>query len=235
MKMKNQMLISTIIPVRNGERYLAEALESALAQTYPQVEILVVDDGSTDKTAEIAHRYAPIKYIFQPHAGAAAARNRAIPLAKGDFFAFLDADDVWLPDKLALQMAAFNAESNFDIVTGHVQQFISPELDAEGMKGVYCPPDPMPGYIPTAILVKREAFFRVGWFDENYSAEYQMEFLNWCARAVEIDLHIKVLPDLVARRRLHPTNQERSRQSKTEIVSILKDSLDRRRVQTRAK
>jgi glycosyltransferase involved in cell wall biosynthesis len=230
MTMGNQPLVSAIVPVRNCERYLAEALESALAQTYLPVEIFVVDDGSADGSGEIAKSYVPaVRYIFQTSAGAAAARNRAIPLAKGEFFAFLDADDVWLPDKLALQMAAFDAEPDLDIVTGHVRQFISPELDAEGMKGVYCPPEPMPGYIPSAILVKREAFFRVGLFDENYPAEYQMEFLNWCARAKELGLHIKVLPELVARRRLHQTNQERSRNSRLEIVRILKASLDRRR------
>lgn len=224
--MGNQPLVSAIVPVRNCERYLAEALESALAQTYLPVEIFVVDDGSEDGSGEIAKSYVPaVRYIFQTSAGAAAARNRAIPLAKGEFFAFLDADDVWLPDKLALQMAAFDAEPDLDIVTGYVQQFISPELDAEGMKGVYCPPDPMPGYIPSAMLVKREAFFRVGLFDEHSQAE----FISWWARAVELGLRIKVLPELVARRRLHKTNQERSRKSRQEIVRILKASLDRRR------
>jgi glycosyltransferase involved in cell wall biosynthesis len=224
--MGNQPLVSAIVPVRNCERYLAEALDSALAQTYQPVEIFVVDDGSGDGSGEIAKRYVPaVRYIFQTSAGAAAARNRAIPLAKGEFFAFLDADDVWLPDKLALQMAAFDAEPDLDIVTGYVQQFISPELDAEGMKGVYCPPEPMPGYSPIAMLVKREAFFRVGLFDENYQAE----FISWWARAVELGLHIKVLPELVARRRLHQTNLERSRNSRLEIVRMLKASLDRRR------
>src|SRR5262245_16865951 len=130
--MTDPQSISVIIPVYNGERYLAEALVSVLAQTHPPTEIIVVDDGSTDTTAQIAQRYAPrIHYHFRPRgavSGAAAARNHGAYLAQGDYLAFLDADDVWLPDKLRLQMAAFAHDPALDQVFGHVQQFISPEL-----------------------------------------------------------------------------------------------------------
>jgi len=112
--MKQNPLISVIIPVYNGERYLAEAIESALAQTWEPVEIIIVDDGSTDGSADVASRFASsVKYDLQPHAGPGAARNRGARLARGDYLAFLDADDLWLKEKLKLQMAAMQGSAAF--------------------------------------------------------------------------------------------------------------------------
>jgi glycosyltransferase involved in cell wall biosynthesis len=99
-------LISCVVPVFNGERYLGEALDSILAQTYRPLELLVVDDGSTDGTAALVTRYRDqIRPLFQPNAGQAAARNLGLSVARGEFVAFLDADDLWHPEKLARQMA----------------------------------------------------------------------------------------------------------------------------------
>src|SRR5439155_23564909 len=103
-------LISVLIACYNGGRYLAEAIESVLKQTYPRVELIVVDDGSDDDSADVARRFgSALALVSQPRAGIGAARNRAVSLATGDFLAFLDADDRFLPDKLERQMAAFDA------------------------------------------------------------------------------------------------------------------------------
>ena len=92
--MLNKPLVSVIIPVYNAERYLAEAIESVLAQTYRPIEVIIVDDGSTDSSADIAKRYnSLVRYFFQPNSGLAAARNKGISQAKGSFFAFLDVTD----------------------------------------------------------------------------------------------------------------------------------------------
>ena len=100
-------LISCIVPVFNGERYLAEALDSILAQTWRPLEVIVVDDGSTDGTAHIAAGYgAEVSYIHQANAGPAAARNRGLDAARGEFIAFLDADDLWHKDKLSARWPA---------------------------------------------------------------------------------------------------------------------------------
>ena len=99
-------LISCVVPVFNGERYLGEALDSILAQTYRPLELLVVDDGSTDGAAALVTRYRDqTRPLFQPNAGQAAARNLGLSVARGEFVAFLDADDLWHPEKLARQMA----------------------------------------------------------------------------------------------------------------------------------
>ena len=98
-------LISCVIPVFNGERYLGEALESVLAQSYQPLEVIVVDDGSTDETAEVARRYGErVRYVWQPNAGETAARNLGLTAAHGEFIAFLDADDVWDSEKLERQI-----------------------------------------------------------------------------------------------------------------------------------
>src|SRR5918992_3658533 len=95
---KNRQLISVMIGVYNTERYLAEAIESVFAQTYRPLELIVVDDGSTDASGEVARSYADrLHYHRQENAGNGAARNRAVELASGELFAFLDADDRFLP------------------------------------------------------------------------------------------------------------------------------------------
>ncbi|MDV2504691.1 MAG: glycosyltransferase family A protein, partial [bacterium] len=124
-------LVSVIIPAYNCEDFLAEAIASALAQTYLPVEIIVVDDGSTDRSGDVANSFKnpEVRYFYQPNSGAGAARNQGTNLARGSYFAFLDADDVWLPDKLTLQMAAFDDDPGLDIVFGLVSQFYDSESD----------------------------------------------------------------------------------------------------------
>jgi len=99
--------VAVIIAVYNGERFLAEAIRSALAQTVAPFEIIVVDDGSTDGSAEIARRF-DVRYYYQPNAGVGAARNAGLEMATGSFVAFLDADDRWCVEKLERQLAALS-------------------------------------------------------------------------------------------------------------------------------
>lgn len=109
--------VTAVIPVYNCEKYIGEALESALAQTYPLHEILVVDDGSTDGTREALRPYwDSIVYVYQKNAGEAAARNTGIRRASGEYIAFLDADDAWLAEKLRLQIEYFEAHPEIGLV-----------------------------------------------------------------------------------------------------------------------
>ncbi|MFS8117396.1 MAG: glycosyltransferase family 2 protein, partial [Microcoleus sp.] len=109
--------VSVIIPAYNGDRYIVQAVESVFAQTYTNWEIIVVDDGSTDETHQVLQPYLDkIRYIYQENRGVAAARNRGIQEAKGEFIAFLDQDDFFLPDKLAAQIALFRQQPSLGIV-----------------------------------------------------------------------------------------------------------------------
>lgn len=219
--------VSVVIPVYNGAAYLAEAIESVLAQTARPMEIVVVDDGSTDESGEIAQRYELVRYVRQENAGISAARNRGIEAARGDVLALLDADDVWLPDKLRLQLAALEQADAPAYVFGFVQEFVSPELSPELRARIRCEPEPMAGALPSALLVARDAFLRVGGFAKELRAG---EFADWVMRANEAGLKKIMLPTLVARRRIHTNNNGiRQRQNFNAYAHIIKNSLDRRR------
>ena len=108
-----KFLVSCIVPVYNGERYLREALDSILAQTYRPLEIIVADDGSADGTAGVVATFGDqVRYVRQHNQGPSSARNLGIRVPTGDFIAFLDADDLWHPEKLARQIARFQTRLN---------------------------------------------------------------------------------------------------------------------------
>ncbi len=129
-------LVSVILPVFNGERFLAEAIESVLQQGYRPIEIILVDDGSTDSTPRIAGSFADhVRYYYQPNAGPAAARNLGIRMASGEFIAFIDADDLWPEDKLAMQMRCFEAFPTVEIVQGLISRIKILNQTREQLKG----------------------------------------------------------------------------------------------------
>src|ERR1700722_11062092 len=130
--MKPHLTVSCVIPVFNGERFLAEAIESVLAQSYETSEIIVVDDGSTDGTKTVAARFDQrVAYVEQSNAGPASARNHGIQRASGDFIAFLDSDDLWHPEKTAIQLAHFAAGAELVLCTAQMQNFWSAQLAHE--------------------------------------------------------------------------------------------------------
>lgn len=224
---KHQPLISILIPTYNCEQYLTEAIQSVLAQTYQNIEIIVIDDGSTDGSAEIAQSYTTVRYELQTHQGAGAARNRGAELAQGQFLAFLDADDLWVTDKLSHQMTAFENNPQLDMVFGHVKQFHSPDLDDNLKQQIHCPSEPIAGYHPGTMLIKRDTFFQIGTFDTHWKLG---EFVDWYLKAVEKGMKSMMLSTVLMHRRLHSTNLgRRERQFQTDYVRILKASLDRRR------
>jgi glycosyltransferase involved in cell wall biosynthesis len=220
--------VSVIVPVYNGELYLAEAIESILAQTYQPFEVIIVDDGSTDRSSQIARSFgSPVEYCYQPNSGTAAARNRGIESAGGNHLAFLDADDLWLKDKLKHQVAAFLAQGDLDLVSGHVEQFYSTDVEESVRKSMHCPEGQIPSCVMGASLIKRDSFLRVGWFETEFILGAD---LSWYIRAREAGLQMKILSQVVMRRRLHQTNKGVTQGSfASHRLQILKASLDRRR------
>ncbi|HTL45305.1 MAG TPA: glycosyltransferase family A protein [Vicinamibacterales bacterium] len=122
--------ISVIMPAYNVEQYLAASVESVLAQTYRDWELVIVDDGSTDRTGRFADEYAArdprIRVVHQRNGGLSAARNTAMRYARGEFFALLDSDDLWDPDFLTAQMATFASRQHADVVTGNARNLGGP-------------------------------------------------------------------------------------------------------------
>lgn len=224
----NKISITTILPVYNGEKYLAEAVDSILSQTHRPQEIIIIDDGSTDNTAAVAQLFGePVHYHYQSNQGAGAARNNGADRARGDVLAFLDADDLWVETKLARQIQALAADPTLDMVFGYVQQFHSPELPDEVKQQIKIPAEIVPGQHVGAMLIRREAFQKVGPFKTDWEIG---EFIDWYARAEELRLKSLMLPEVVMKRRLHKDSQGTyKREHQKAYVRVLKAALDRRR------
>jgi glycosyltransferase involved in cell wall biosynthesis len=232
----NSPLISCLVPVFNGAKYLAEALDSILKQTYRPIEIIVVDDGSTDRTPAVAACYGDrIRYVRQDNAGAPSARNLGLSLARGEFVAFLDADDLWRPEKLQRQMRRFESRPELDLSVTYLQNFWVAELKNEEIrfKG-HRLSEPVPGYVTQTLLARRSAFYNVGLFNESLKVG---DPTDWFLRAAEQGLATEMLSDVLVDRRMHDSNMSmqadtRRMTSRMEdsMLRVIKASLDRRRL-----
>ena len=228
-------LITCIVPVYNGERYLTEALDSIVAQTYGPVEIIIVDDGSTDATLSVAAAYAAskpnVRVITQANAGPAAARNRGIAEARGRFIGFLDADDLWHGEKLSRQLARFQARPDLDYCVHYMQNFWVEELKEEEERMRDHPRSkPVPGYVTQTLLARAAAFERVGPFDPTLN---HCDSMDWFLRARALGLGEELIPDVLAYRRMHENNLSRqhAQRSLEGFFTMLKESLDQKRAQ----
>ena len=225
-------LITCIIPVFNGERFLAEALNSIFSQTYRPIEVIVVDDGSTDGTAGVVEQYPKsVVYIHQTNQGSPRARNRGIQAATGDLIAFLDVDDLWRSQKLSRQMARFDDREELDFCVSHIQNFWMSEVAHEETRLADHPKtQALPGYITGTLLAKRSTFETVGLFSTELD---HGDSLDWFLRAREKGAVSEVIAEVLVDRRIHLGNMSRlqQHQSRNEFLTILKRSLDKRRSQ----
>ncbi len=222
--------VSAIIPVFNTARYLAEAIGSVLAQSLPPGEILVMDDGSTDDSAAVAESFGGRLRVHRlPHGGISATRNAGLARARGEWLAFLDADDVWMPDKLERQLELARAQPETDLVFGAVEEFISPDLSDEERRRVAVPDLPSRAPHCGSMLARRSVFERIGGFDTRLQVG---DFIDWFARARDLGLRVGTLPQVLLRRRVHRNNTtRREKHNFAELAGVLKKSLDRRRQQ----
>lgn len=218
--------VSVVVPVRNGEAYLAEALASLLAQDPPPVEIVVVDDGSTDGSADVARAAGPrVKVVTQAPQGAGAARNRGVGATTAGWLAFLDADDRWVPGKLRCQRDAIAALPGAVASIGMIRQFFSPELRRVDVPN----PEILVGVSPITLVVRREVFCATGGYPTDRRAS---EAAAWWTRFEELRPIIARVPDVLAERRIHAQNTGVVRtDARGEFVRLAKAVLDRRRGQ----
>jgi glycosyltransferase involved in cell wall biosynthesis len=206
-----------VIPAYNAEEYVAAALESVIAQTYRNYEVILVDDGSQDRTPEIARAYLDrIRYIRQDNKGEAAARNAGVVEAAGELIAFLDADDLWLPEKLELQVAHLDTHPEHGLVFSDLIRFnehgvldlgVTRSVHGTLPDGNMLPwlfRDSLIGSI--TVLVRRECFARVGLFDETLpiGCDYDM----WLRIAGLY--HIGYIDQSLAMYRQHGSNATRN-------------------------
>ncbi|REJ66498.1 MAG: glycosyltransferase family 2 protein [Planctomycetota bacterium] len=222
--------IGVIVPVYNGERYLAAAIESILGQTHLPDEVVVIDDGSTDDSAAIAESFGPpVRCLRQANAGVTAARNLGVAECRCELLAFLDADDLWHREKLAVQAARFAARAELDMSFSHIENFLSPEFAGrESEFDLWKFGQPMAGVITQTMLGRRELFERFGDFAPDMP---HAGTRDWLLRVVEGGATQELLPEVLVYRRIHDTNlsTERAADSIDEYLRLVKASLDRRR------
>jgi glycosyltransferase involved in cell wall biosynthesis len=217
--------VSVVIPVFDGERFLAEAIASAKAQTYPPLEVVVVDDGSRDDSAEVAARLGA-RVLRRPHLGASAARNAGIAAARGDLIAFLDADDRWPVERLAVQVQRFTQRPDLGFVLGRARLFLDP-----GSPRPTWFTDPEAGETVLAretVVARRELFDRVGAFNESIDI---CEDFDWLVRCRDAEIPYEVLDDVVLEYRVHDANTGLSRRADLELglLRTLRSSVQRKR------
>jgi glycosyltransferase involved in cell wall biosynthesis len=223
----SQPFISVIIPVFNGEAFLAEAIESILRQDYHPLEIIIVDDGSTDGTATIASSYsAGVRYVYQPNSGPAAARNRGLKMANGEVIGFLDADDLWPENKIEHQLARLTDDPSVEIVIG-LQLLVRIDGIVDGKHTFENLSNPRINLSLGCALVRRSVFDIVGFFDETL---YYCDDWDWFMRARELGVPMLIHQDVTLIARRHEGNMtNRVELGNHYAIRMIKMSLDRRR------
>lgn len=231
----NRPLLSVIIPAYNGEAFLAEAVESIYLQDYHPLELIIVDDGSTDNTARIAANLKEdVRYIYQSHSGRpAAGRNRGVKEAAGEIIGFLDQDDLWPANKLALQMPYLVNDGSLDVILGHTQIMQLTGM-VDGKREFEAFAKSVDYMLLSSALFKRSVFEKVGFFDE--SLKYFGDDLDWFIRAREQGVSVRQLEEVTLFWRIHETNashnpviRDHARGYDRALTEVIKKSLDRRR------
>jgi glycosyltransferase involved in cell wall biosynthesis len=234
-------LVSVIMPVFDRERFVGEAIDSVLAQTYPRIETIVVDDGSSDASAEVAESRG-VTVLRREHEGVSAARNAGVAAATGELIAFLDSDDLWPRDRVAVQVACFRERPELNVLVAYARIFLEPgeprpewidedwiaSLRIEPLEGV-APEPGISGAVqsPMTMMARAHVFDAIGGFDTSYSIG---EDVDWLMRASDAGFGHEVLPHVVLHYRFHSGNTTyRIEESEREKFRLIRESLARKR------
>lgn len=230
-------LVSIILPVYNGARFLRQALESATAQTYPNFEIVVMDDGSTDESAVIAQSmieqsmiqqsFSKVRYFYQTNQGIAAARNRAITLAAGELLAFLDHDDVWAPNKLEVQVKYLEAHPDISLVLANERLFFTHGYSSPVWLNHKLMQSDHLGLVPGTWLLRKSVFEQVGWLDSHFRVS---DDVDWFLRFLDAGFRYGVVEETLLFKRMHGDNASfQINLAVEEVIGAFRASIHRRR------
>lgn len=223
-------LVSVIIPVFNGEHFIEDAVKNVLSQNYPALEIIIVDDGSIDKTEKIVMQLqADIRYFRQNNTGPASARNRGIRDASGDFILFLDVDDLWPENNICMLVDEIQARPDVEVVRGYAQM-----MEHNPATGRYDfignPRESFRDYIGAA-LYRKSVFRKVGLFDTTLTFG---EDVDWFVRSAQLKVKITRLEETTLYVRRHGRNMTHGKNLlELNTLRVLKKSIDRMRDQAR--
>jgi glycosyltransferase involved in cell wall biosynthesis len=224
----NAPLVSVIMPIYNGERYLAASLASAEAQTYPHFEIVVINDGSTDACGEIAQTFPHVRYWEQENQGIAAARNRAVSLARGELLAFLDDDDLWAPNKLELQVNYLKTHPEVSLVICNERLFFSDGFTSPIWLNHRLMQSDHPGLVPGTWLLKKDIFLAVGELNPRFRIS---DDVDWFLRFRDAGFQYGIVKETLLFKRLHGGNASfQVEMAVDEILTSFRESIHRRRL-----
>jgi glycosyltransferase involved in cell wall biosynthesis len=220
-------LVSVVMPALDEEAFIAEALQSVLAQTYRPVEIIVVDDGSSDRTADIAVEHG-VRVVRRPHGGQAAARNAGVAVARGAYWAIFDADDVMPPERLSRQVAYLEEHPELGIVLGLAEAFVSPGEPRPPHFNPIWDDGPYRGHWGT-LLARRSVADLVGPFNEALALGEDVE---WMGRANAAGVPVGYVDHVCLRYRIHRGNTSSDiGANRRATLSVLRASVRRRRAE----
>jgi glycosyltransferase involved in cell wall biosynthesis len=223
----SQELISVIIPAYNAARYLAQTRASVLAQDYRPIEVVIVDDGSTDGTEELVRGWPDVRYVRQANQGPPGARNTGLAHSTGQLLAFLDADDLWVPGKLTLQYRYLQEHPEEGGVIARWNNFIEETVKRPDWVTDAMFSEELMVLSLEASLLRREVFDRVGGFNPQYRVSDDLE---WFVRVREAGIRIGVMDAVLARRRIHDANISADQSAiASATVRIMKEHLNRTR------
>ena len=219
-------LVSCVVPVRDGERYLAEAIDSVLAQDHRPLELLVIDDGSTDASAAIAAAYgAPVRVLSQAPTGIAAARNLGVEAAGGAFVCFLDADDRYRPGKLSSQLALLEARPELEGCLCMAENFWEPGLEQEERRYRELGKLRASHHVGN-LLARRSLFERLGPMPTGSDAGSDIE---WFLRVRDAGIELALLDEVHLDRRMHPASHSHRLAGLDPYLDLAKARIDRAR------
>ena len=233
----DEPLVSVVIPAYQAENFVGDAIESVLEQTYPAIELIVVDDGSTDRTAEVAASYPEVRLLQTPNSWQAAARNRGFEISSGEFVTFHDADDMMLPGKIELQVEHLRANPGVGGVLGGQELIIEEGAEApfwlQGTNSAAPASSDAPGrgkaggVHTVTLLLRREVFEQAGGYDEAMTHGEDVDLL---LRLRETGIAITVLDEPLIRRRIHRAGMTQAPDSERRaLVNIFRARIERKR------
>jgi hypothetical protein len=226
-KLFERKLVSVILPVFNGGKYLEETIRSVLAQEFRNFEFIAVDDGSTDNSADIIKKYKEIKYIYQNNQGVASARNRGVEESRGEIIALIDQDDLWTPDKLSLQVRCLLKYPGVFYLVAKQEVFLEPGTEK-------------PGWLKEDVLGREQFGFLLGTVvgyrrlfenDNRFNTSYQYASdTDWFFRMKDAGIPMKHLDEVLLKKRVHHSNQSYDVEKiHREILDLVKSSIKRRK------
>lgn len=225
--MNDRPLVSVIVPTRNSERFVEQAVQSVTAQDYRPIELIVVDGRSTDGTAAIVARFDQARWITQPGSGIADAWNAGIDTASGDWLAFLSSDDMWTPDKLSTQVGYMLDHPDLQYTIAKFEYRREPGMDLpkgfnENLLGRQ-----LVGRIMETLVARRGAYDVVG----RYNVDLPLgEDVDWYARAKDMNIAMAMIDKVLLHKRVHDANASTNAARNTPLLlKIMRESIARQR------